>query len=94
MPINLLPMILLLVIATWIVVLFLIAALCAAARVGDREPLTRASAPAGSGQGSGQAEPLVWEPAEHGEIAAHANARAVHSAQADASLLRSGDMAA
>jgi hypothetical protein len=83
-------MILLLVIAAWIVVLSLIAALCAAARVGDREPLTRANAPTGSGQ----AEPLVWEPAEHGKIAAHANARAVHSAQADASLLRSSDMAA
>jgi hypothetical protein len=89
-------MILLFIIAAWIVVLSLIAGLCAAARVGDREPLTRAYAPVGSGQGqgSGQAEPLVWEPAEHGEIAAHANARAQHSAQADASLLRSGDMAA
>jgi hypothetical protein len=87
-------MIFLLIIAAWIVVLSLIAGLCAAARVGDREPLARVYAPAGSGQGSGQAEPLVWELAEHGEIAAHANARAEHSAQADASLLRSGDMAA
>jgi hypothetical protein len=46
-------MILLLVIATWIVVLSLVGGLCAAARVGDLGLLTRASAPAGGAAARG-----------------------------------------
>jgi hypothetical protein len=41
-------MILLLIIATWIVVLSLVGGLCAAARVGDVDVLTRASAATGA----------------------------------------------
>jgi hypothetical protein len=84
-------MILLLVIATWIIVLSLVGGLCAAARVGDVGLLTRASDPAGSRQ----AEPRAWVPAGRGEISARANARTVGlTAEADASLLRSGGVAA
>jgi hypothetical protein len=50
--------ILLLIIAAWIVVFSLVAGLCAAARVGDVELLTRACTP----NAAGQAQPLVWEP--------------------------------
>lgn len=64
-------MIILLIIAAWIVVFSLVAGLCAAARVGDAELLTRAYAPTAAGQ----VQPLAWEPAQHVEIYARAAAR-------------------
>jgi hypothetical protein len=83
-------MIVLLIIAAWIVVMSLVAGLCAAARVGDVGLLTRASAPTGVGQ----APPLAWEPSQHVEISARANVRAGRSPEGDAPLLRSGGVAA
>jgi hypothetical protein len=82
--------ILLLIIATWIVVFSLVAGLCAAARVGDVELLTRACAPTAAGQ----AQPLAWEPSQHVEISVRANARAERSPEADTPLLQSGGLAA
>ncbi len=82
--------ILLLIIAAWIVVSSLVAGLCVAARVGDVELLTRACAPAGAGQ----AKPLAWEPAQHGDISVRATVRAGRSPEADAPLLQSGGLAA
>ncbi len=72
-------MILLLVVVTWIVTLSVVAGLCAAARAGDiAQP---APAPVAAGCGRARVSP------EHGEILAHAQAP-------DASLLRSGGIAA
>lgn len=82
--------ILLLIIAAWIVLCSLVAGLCVAARVGDVELFTRACAP----RAAGQAQPLPWEPSQHVEISVRANTRAVRSAQADASLLQNGGVAA
>lgn len=83
-------MILLLVIASWILVLSLVTGLCAAARAGDFAQLTHASAAAGWGA----AEPLAWETAEHLEIAARANVRLVRPAGTGAALVRNGGVAA
>lgn len=70
-------MILLLIVAAWIVMLALVAGLCAAARLGDLDSLTDASVADGwTGPG-----PLAWEPAEHLEISARANARSAYPAQ-------------
>ena len=81
-------MILLLVIAAWVLVLPLVAGLCAAARAGDLAQLDHASAPIGWG------EAPAWEPVEHLEISARANLRPVGSAEPGASLLRSDGVAA
>jgi len=80
-------MILLLIIASWTVVLSLVAGLCVAARVGDLERPTRVYAPVRPGQ----AEPLAWEPTDDAEISARANAQPV---ERDAVLLRSRGVAA
>jgi hypothetical protein len=82
-------MILPLIIAAWIVVMSLVAGLCAAAHVGDVELLTRAGAAARTDK----AQSPAWEPA-HLEISARANAHAGRATQADASLLQSGGVAA
>ncbi len=80
-------MILLLVIAAWILVLSVVAGLCAAARAGD---LTQASTPAGWGRrGSTGREAL--EPLE---ISASTNLRPVRTAESSASLLRRDGVAA
>jgi hypothetical protein len=81
-------MILLLVIAAWILVLSLVTGLCAAARAGDLAQL--ATAPAGRGR----REVALWEPLEHLEISARANARPVRSAESGPSLLHGDGVAA
>jgi hypothetical protein len=81
-------MIILLIIVAWIVVFSLVAGLCAAARVGDVELLTRAYAPTAA------AQPLAWEPSQHVELSVRATARAGRSPEADAPLLQSGGVAA
>jgi len=83
-------MILLLIIAAWILVLSVIAGLCAAARAGDLARLAQASAPAGWERSGAAAR----EPLEHLEISAHANLRPVASAEQGASRLRSDSVAA
>ncbi len=83
-------MILLLVIAAWILVLSLVAGLCAAARVGDNAQLARASATGARRR----AESPAWEPLEHLEIAAHTPLRPVRPAESSASLLHSDGVAA
>jgi hypothetical protein len=82
--------IVLLIITAWTVVFSLVAGLCAVARVGDVELLTRASAPSGAAQ----AQPLTWEPAQHVEITVRANGRTGRPAEAEAPLLQSGGLAA
>lgn len=81
-------MILLLVITVWIVVLALVAGLCATARVGDLQ-LRRRSGEAGSG---GSQSPIV-EPAEYLGAAPYATVPSVRSADAEV-LVRSGSLAA
>jgi uncharacterized protein YaeQ len=81
-------MILLLIALAWIVALWLVAGLCAAARLGDVELDRRAAALAGSAHAAAQ----VWEPQGRGDIAAHANVYPVH--RADASQLHSDGVAA
>ncbi|MGP0100387.1 MAG: hypothetical protein ACLPUT_02050 [Solirubrobacteraceae bacterium] len=81
-------MILLLVIAAWILVVSMVAGLCAAARTGDIAQLAHASAPIGWG------ESPAWEPVEHLEISARANLRPVRSAEPGAALLHSDGVAA
>jgi hypothetical protein len=76
------PMTLLLIIASWTLILLLITGLCAAARVGDRAQRLRASAPAG------------WETADHVSITAHANARGARAGESSSSLARAGSLAA
>jgi hypothetical protein len=83
-------MVLLLIIAAWIVVLSLVVALCAAARVGDLASAPRAS----SNDGTGWAQPYAWEPAPELEISAHVNVTASRSAQSASSPLRSDGIAA
>jgi hypothetical protein len=83
-------MILLLIIAIWIVVMSLVAGLCAAARVGDVERLTRAYASARTAQ----AQPLAWESVQDVELSARANTRAARTVEAEASLLQSDGLAA
>ena len=90
-------MIVVLIIVSWLLVLTLVAGLCAAARAGDVELLTRASAH----DQPGELEPIVWEPAVHLEISAHSNTRpapapapAPAAAESGASLARSGGLAA
>jgi hypothetical protein len=93
-------MIILLIIAAWIVVSAVVAGLCATARVGDVELITRAYAPAAAGQEQpgqeqpGQAQLPAWDAAQAVEISVRANARAGRSAEADAPLLQSGGLAA
>lgn len=60
-----------LVVTVWIVTLWLVAGLCASARLGDVDSHTDAAVAAG-GTGPGS---LGWE---HLEISAHANARSGH----------------
>ena len=83
-------MILLLVIASWILVLSLVAGLCGAARVGDLAQLAHTSAAGGWAR----TEPPTWEPLEHLEISTHANLRPVRTAEQSASLLHSDGVAA
>jgi hypothetical protein len=83
-------MILLLVIAAWILVLSVVAALCATARVGDLTQLAHASAPAGRGDAGANAR----QPRERVEISARANLRPVRTAESAASLRRSEGVAA
>jgi hypothetical protein len=65
-------MILLLVAVTWILVLSLVMAMCAAARGGDRERLARASASVAAGR----EERLASHPAEDLELTAPTKLRA------------------
>jgi hypothetical protein len=83
-------MILLFVIAAWILVLSVVAGLCAAARAGDLTQLAQASTPAGwGGYGATARGPL-----EHLEISARANLRPVRTAESGASLLHGDGVAA
>jgi hypothetical protein len=83
-------MILLLVIATWILVLSLVVGLCGAARAGDLAQFAHQSAAGGWSR----TEPPKWEPLEHLEISAHANLRPGRTAEQGASLLHSDGVAA
>jgi hypothetical protein len=83
-------MILLLVIAAWILVLSVVAGLCAAARAGDLTQLAQASTSAGWARyGSPARGPL-----EYLEISARANHRPVRTAESGASLLHGDGVAA
>jgi hypothetical protein len=79
-------MILLLVIPAWILVLSMVAGLCAAARAGDQRQLAQ---PAGS-SGWRRASAVMREPHEHLGISARANRRSVRVSESGASL-RHGD---
>ena len=81
-------MILLLVIAAWLLVLSVLAGLCAAARAGDLAQLAPASA------GWGRSGATAREPREHPEISARANLRPARTAESGASLQRSEGVAA
>jgi hypothetical protein len=74
-------MTLLLIIASWTLILLVITGLCAAARLGDRAQRIQAAAPIG------------WESGEQVSITAHANTRAARSAEAS-SLASAGSLAA
>jgi hypothetical protein len=77
-------MILLLVVAAWILVLSLLAGLCAVARAGDLAQLAHAPGPAGR-----ERTESPWEQSEHLEIAARANSRSARQEWV-ASLHRDG----
>jgi hypothetical protein len=83
-------MIVLLVSASWILVLSLVVALCAAARLGDLAHARCASAPASRAR----EELSAWEPAEDLEIAAYEHVRPVRPAGSGASLVQGGGVAA
>lgn len=78
-------MTLLLAIAAWLLVLWLIAGLCTAARLGDRD-LPRPA-------GWGRAEQPVWE-MEHVVFSAHAGICQARPADASAALVQAGNAAA
>ena len=80
----------LLIIIPWLFVLSLVAGLCGAARAGDVEPLARAS----SASGQGRPGAPIWEPAEDGEIYAHANGAQTRPAERAGSLTHSSGVAA
>jgi hypothetical protein len=81
-----LPMIVVFAVATWILVVSLVAGLCAASRAGDLAQLGSARAPRGEGS--------VWESFEHLEISAHATGRQGRSAESGASLRHGNGIAA
>ena len=83
-------MTLLLIIPAWILILSLIAGLCAAARLGDLGAPEYASASDTWMRG----EPLEWEAAEHLTISAHASPRPARPAESGAPLVQAGRAAA
>lgn len=81
-------MILVFAVAAWILVISLVAGLCAAAHAGDLAQL----APAPAGRGATQ--PTEWQQFERVEITAHANARPLPSAEPVEPLLHGDGVAA
>ena len=79
-------MIVLLAVAAWMVVVALVAGLCAAARRGDLVQSASAE--------SLRTEPTVWESFEHAEILARANARTGGTVESGSSLLHGDGVAA
>jgi hypothetical protein len=80
------PMIVVFAVTAWILVVSLVAGLCAASRAGDLAQLGSVRAPRGEGS--------VWEPFEHLEISAHATGRQARSAESGATLRHGNGIAA
>jgi hypothetical protein len=81
-----LPMTVLLAVGAWMVVVVLVAGLCAAAQRGDHVQYASAE--------SLRTEPTVWESFEHAEIIARANARTGDAVESGSSLLHGDGVAA
>jgi hypothetical protein len=83
-------MTLLLIVATWLISVSLVAGLCMAARAGDREPLSRSLGDAGEHGAS----TLVWGPADGVEVSARAGAARARSSETAVAVLHGDGIAA